>query len=556
MAKRFVLKPYARPDAMSQHTAMETFSMLQQAILKIYAQEQSTLTYEELYRCGRPLPPPLPLRPRALTRPPHCSAAYLMVLHKHGDLLYNGVLETVKRHLSKLADGIRKAPDDAMLARLNEAWSMHTRDMTMVRDILMYMDKSYVPPARKLLSYDAGTLAFRETVTRDPAIRARMLRLVLGSVAAARGGAALNAPLLRGIVGMLVSLGISSISVYTEDLEGPLLEEVGATAKAETAAYLAAHSAPEYLEHAEKRLRAEVATAREFVHPSTLPKLEAALHRVLIADHAVPLLDKEGSGLVQLLERDAMVDLGRMYRLFGLPRGAVAWKDRSGTTRSVPPLVALRDAMKGHIAERCRALVRDPEAQKDPSLYIRRLCELREKFVAIVESPFRGDKDFARAAKESFELVLNERGDSTTSEYLSLFLDDHFRGGFKGMSDAAVDEVLNSAIAVFRFLSNKDEFEAWYKAHLQKRLLSNKVGSDDAERLMISKLKTGASGAREVGLSTPQFLTPPPPPAPPLHSPPQSAASRTRPSWRACSRTSRRAQTSWSGTSGSASCRP
>jgi len=43
---------------------------------------------------------------------------------------------------------------------------------------------------------------------------------------------------------------------------------------------------------------------------------------------------------------------------------------------------------------------------------------------------------------------------------------------------------------IFRFLTDKDVFEQFYKAHLQKRLLSGKSVSDDSERTMIAKLKT------------------------------------------------------------------
>jgi cullin 3 len=63
------------------------------------------------------------------------------VLHKHGELLYNGVVETVRHHLSKMADEVRRAADEQLLARLREAWDTHQREMRNVRDILMYMDR-------------------------------------------------------------------------------------------------------------------------------------------------------------------------------------------------------------------------------------------------------------------------------------------------------------------------------------------------------------------------------------------------------------------------------
>lgn len=49
--------------------------------------------------------------------------------------------------------------------------------------------------------------------------------------------------------------------------------------------------------------------------------------------------------------------------------------------------------------------------------------------------------------------------------------------------------VLDKTITVFRFISNRDIFELYYKSHLSKRLLQGRSVSDDAERGMLAKLK-------------------------------------------------------------------
>lgn len=42
---------------------------------------------------------------------------------------------------------------------------------------------------------------------------------------------------------------------------------------------------------------------------------------------------------------------------------------------------------------------------------------------------------------------------------------------------------------MFRFVTDKDVFERYYKSHLAKRLLMGRSISDDAERGMLAKLK-------------------------------------------------------------------
>lgn len=74
-------------------------------------------------------------------------------------------------------------------------------------------------------------------------------------------------------------------------------------------------------------------------------------------------------------------------------------------------------------------------------------------------------------------------------EFISLFIDEHLRKGLKGKTDAEIELVLTKTIVVFRYLTEKDVFERYYKGHLAKRLLQSKSVSDDAERGMLAKLK-------------------------------------------------------------------
>lgn len=51
--------------------------------------------------------------------------------------------------------------------------------------------------------------------------------------------------------------------------------------------------------------------------------------------------------------------------------------------------------------------------------------------------------------------------------------------------------MLDKTITLFRFLTDKDKFERYYKNHLGKRLITGRSVSDDAERGMVAKLKVG-----------------------------------------------------------------
>lgn len=68
-----------------------------------------------------------------------------MVLHKYGDILYNGLKEVVDTHLKGIAEHISFTVDANFLPELEKAWLDHKLSMLMIRDILMYM----VSPKKK-----------------------------------------------------------------------------------------------------------------------------------------------------------------------------------------------------------------------------------------------------------------------------------------------------------------------------------------------------------------------------------------------------------------------
>jgi cullin 3 len=101
---------------------------------------------------------------------------------------------------------------------------------------------------------------------------------------------------------------------------------------------------------------------------------------------------------------------------------------------------------------------------------------------------FDNDKKFLIALKSSFEYIINLNGHSP--EFISLFMDEKFRRGLKGVSEEDVEILLDKVMVLFWYLQEKDMFGMYYKQYLAKRLLSVRTVSNVAERSLIVKLKT------------------------------------------------------------------
>ena len=131
--------------------------------------------------------------------------------------------------------------------------------------------------------------------------------------------------------------------------------------------------------------------------------------------------------------------------------------------------------------------MQDDEKKGDPVKYVEALLSLRDKYQAIIEEAFEGDKSFLNALNGAFESFVNDNAQSP--EFISLFVDDQLRRGLKGHSEDDMERLLDKVVMLFRYLQDKDIFEKYYKQHLAKRLLGARSVSDDAERSMIAKLK-------------------------------------------------------------------
>ncbi|CAK9216670.1 unnamed protein product [Sphagnum troendelagicum] len=418
--KNFKIEPFKHKVEMDPKYAEKTWKILEDAIHEIYNHNASGLSFEELYR-----------------------NAYNMVLHKYGEKLYSELVNTMTQHMREIAMIVEASQGDLFLEELDSKWREHNKSLQMIRDILMYMDRTYVNNFNKTPVHELGLNLWRDNIVRSPKIKDRLLDMLLDLVHRERTGEVINRGLMWNITKMLVDLGPS---VYQDDFERPFLDAASDFYRLESQQFIETSDCADYLRKAEKRLNEEIDRITHYLDPKRL---------------------------VSMLIDDKYEDLGRMYNLF----------------RRVPTgLQTIRDLMTSHLRDTGRQLVLDPERLKDPVEFVQRLLDEKDKYDKVIQLSFNNDKTFQNALNSSFEFFINLNVRSP--EFISLFVDDKLRKGLKGVSEEDVESVLDKVMMLFRYLQEKDVFEKYYKQHLAKRLLSGRTVSDDAERSLIVKLKT------------------------------------------------------------------
>lgn len=286
----------------------------------------------------------------------------------------------------------------------------------------------------------------------------------------------------------------------------------------------AKYSAMEYVHRAQARLEEEKNRATLLDLPiQTKSALTRIVETELIERHAKTLVDMEGSGFASILKVVASspavgsvalaasgannasfgggggIGLGRAGIGGGMSSsesGVVIDRARIADLASMYDLFSrvpssvnhLRDALSERIRLDGRALVRDQETNAaPPSAFVKGVLDMRERFAAVVNDAMRGEKKAQKRMREAFEDFLN--ADARAANCLAVYVDELLRVGLRGADERKMARELDRVIVIFRYLADKDVFEAFYKNHLAKRLLGNKSGSEEAERAMVSLLK-------------------------------------------------------------------
>lgn len=452
--KKFQIKPFRAHVPMDQALATQNWETLARAIDEIYNRNASLLSFEELYR-----------------------NAYNLVLHKHGTLLYDGVSDKISSHLLQTVESLAQTPDSLLLLEVSNAWKEHCMTLAMVRDILMYMDRTYVPTQRRRPVYELGLHLFRITVWEHPRVQSRVVEFLLQAISEERQGSMIDdRSLLKANVHMLLQLGQADYSnVYERDFEQVFLGTTQEFYRVESQSYLSQNTASDYVQKASHRMEEETQRCTTMGLPSTTEApLQSILETELIQRHARTLVEMEPSGFCCLLkEGGKLLELRDMYDLLARVPASVDY---------------LRDALADRIKLDGKALVADQEkGASDPAGFCKGILQMRTRYADVCRTSFRGEMRTQKRVKESFEEFLN--ADARAAKCCAIYTDGLLRVGLKGATDAQIKEELDKVILLFRYLADKDVFESFYKQHLAKRLLGQKSVSEEAEKAMVSQLK-------------------------------------------------------------------
>ncbi|KAI7500274.1 Cullin-domain-containing protein [Hortaea werneckii] len=390
-------------------------------------------------------------------------------------------------------------------------WARWKQEMVVIRAIFFFLDRSYLLSSSKPTLSDLTPQLFRDVVFTAESLKPKTVDGACDLVARDRTQQqALDKTLFRQAVDMFHEL-----QVYSASFEPRFLGTTQNYVAEWSDNLIVEKSLPQYVALAEAFMASEMARCDEFaLDASTKRDLLAVLEDHFVVRKETDLTEYEP--LASLLDRNAVADLTALYALLN--------RRRLGDK--------LRPAFEKWVDETGTSVV----FSKNEDDMIVQLLSLKRRLDATWKTAFQRDAALGHGLRESFETFVNKtkKGEATwgtdntkVGEMIAKYVDQLLRGGAKAIpevltarrassitapnqpalekaveraeennEDEEVDEdteiniQLDQVLDLFRFLQGKAVFEAFYKKDLARRLLMARSASSDAERSMLTRLKT------------------------------------------------------------------
>ncbi|KAL4891287.1 Cullin family-domain-containing protein [Aspergillus ambiguus] len=370
-----------------------------------------------------------------------------------------------------------------------EAWSTWQSKLVTIRWIFYYLDQSFLLHSKDFpVIREMGLIQFRHNIFTDPVLEPKILQGACDLVEADRDeeqSMIADSSLLRNAIELFHGL-----DVYASSFEPLFVSEstkfFTSWARREAAGYLAT-----FAENSHRLIQREVDRCELFsLNRSTKQKLSELLDQALVVGQEPVLLNQKD--VLGLLRAGNKVALEKLYSL--LQRQDLGSK--------------LKGAFSAYIIEEGSGIVFDDDKEAE---MIVRLLDFKQQLDDIWNDSFHRNEDLGHTLREAFETFMNKgrKSESTggtdnpkTGEMIAKYVDRLLKGGWKlppgrtagdvplADEDAEINRQLDQVLDLFRFVHGKAVFEAFYKNDLARRLLMGRSASDDAEKSMLSRLKT------------------------------------------------------------------
>lgn len=287
----------------------------------------------------------------------------------------------------------------------------------------------------------------------------------------------------------LCSNADDKLQIYRDNFEAAYIQSTEMFYRLKAPEQLSSNGVQAYMRYADNKLREEESRAQRYLEAGSNRVLQCCV-KVLVGD-TLPVLLAECAPLIKAGETER---LQLMFRLLErVPEGVQPMLhelEAHITSAGLDDMIAAADIIT-----------------QDSEKYVERLLELFRKFSTLVHDAFSDDPRFLTARDKAFKAVVNDTTvfrlelnttgkpmgaksvtpESKCPELLANYCDMLLRRTplSKRLTSEEIESRLKDVLLVLKYVSNKDVFMRYHKAHLTRRLIL------DARFVRMSRLTPG-----------------------------------------------------------------
>uniref|UniRef100_A0A8I3PJR9 Cullin family profile domain-containing protein n=1 Tax=Canis lupus familiaris TaxID=9615 RepID=A0A8I3PJR9_CANLF len=265
--KKLVIRNFKDKPLILENYTEEAWQKLKEAVQAIQNNTSVQYSLEELYQSVKNL----------------CS-------YNLSANLYKQLKQLCEQHIRAEIHQLREYSLDTgpFLKKMDKCWQDHARQMSMIRNIFLFLDRTYVFQISMLSSiWDMGLELFKSYIICDQNVQSRTIDGILLLIEKERNGEMIDRCLIQRLLSML-----SDLQIYQVSFENKFLEETNRFYAAEGRKLVQKKEIPGCLYHIKNLLEEEVDRVRAYLSLNTQKLLIAIVEKQLLGEHLSAVLQK------------------------------------------------------------------------------------------------------------------------------------------------------------------------------------------------------------------------------------------------------------------------
>ncbi|KAF7271640.1 hypothetical protein GWI33_015490 [Rhynchophorus ferrugineus] len=376
---------------------------------------------------------------------------------EHRERLFQLLTDVIEGYLNNEKFALlNKSRDGVVFCHLLALWRSYSQKVIIIKNVYIKYDRC----CQNGLKYNAVQMVctelFKNIIILEQTLKNRIVSQLLLTINESRQGNVLDKNEIDTIISILLQMDI-----YKDVFENRYLLE-SKNYFLEQSVLVKSKSVEEFLKQTNKCISTEA--RREYLPEESNEKVLKIIYEEMVANNLDYILDKGFESLMDSSHTDVLAILYDLCK--NVPHG----------------VEIIADHFQKYILLKCTTIV----VRTTEKSMIQEIIEFKDKLEAVIATSFGENRLFSELLRTVFTKVINTKG-CEPAQNLAKYLDSKLRS--KYLNENALENILKKVMVIFRYIQEKDVFEAYYRKDLARRLIFGKSTSQDEERSVISKLK-------------------------------------------------------------------